>query len=178
MALLFDGKTLRLIQRSGKLVSTSFKKKNSLFKLFSCKKNCLCVFAWNGFCGRLCVKYLVTNFLSVCCLKRARCAESLHYVVLSCLFYSYLVSVPPRVTVVARKRPRSFCQKCWWQVTPNHTYTFDPTKSRADWLCRCLGIVWEPIRKGAHKQLFREYSVTVVSARWATMDWSWPKEWN
>ena len=31
---------------------------------------------------------------------------------------SYSVSVPPRVTVEARKRPRSFCQKCRWQVTP------------------------------------------------------------
>ena len=26
-------------------------------------------------------------------------------------------------------RPRSFCQKCRWQVTPKHEYTFDPTKS-------------------------------------------------
>ena len=35
----------------------------------------------------------------------------------------------PRVTVVARKGPRSFCQKCRWQVTHKHAYTFDPTKS-------------------------------------------------
>ena len=35
----------------------------------------------------------------------------------------------PRVTAVARKRPRSICQKCWWQVTPRHAYTLDPTKS-------------------------------------------------
>ena len=35
----------------------------------------------------------------------------------------------PRVTAVARKRPRSFCQKCSWQVTPKHAYTLDPTKS-------------------------------------------------
>ena len=34
----------------------------------------------------------------------------------------------PRVTTVAHKRPWSFCQKCRWQVTPKHTYTFDPTK--------------------------------------------------
>ena len=27
-------------------------------------------------------------------------------------------------------------------------------------------------------QLVREHSVTVVSARWATVDWSLPKEWN
>ena len=42
---------------------------------------------------------------------------------------SYSVSVPPRVTTVARKRPRSFCQKCWWQGTPKYVYTLDPTKS-------------------------------------------------
>ena len=29
----------------------------------------------------------------------------------------------PRVTAVARKRPRSFCQKCRWQVTAKHAYT-------------------------------------------------------
>ena len=46
------------------------------------------------------------------------------------------------------------------------------------WLCRCAGIVWEPIRNRAHMQLVREHSVTVVSAHWATVDWSWPKEWN
>ena len=34
-----------------------------------------------------------------------------------------------RVTAVARKGPRSFCQKCRWQVTPKHAHTFDPTKS-------------------------------------------------
>ena len=38
-----------------------------------------------------------------------------------CLFH-------PRVTAVASERPRSFCQKCRWQVTPNNAYTFDPTK--------------------------------------------------
>ena len=36
---------------------------------------------------------------------------------------------PPRVTAVARKRPRSFCQKCRWQVTPKHAYALDPSKS-------------------------------------------------
>ena len=35
----------------------------------------------------------------------------------------------PRVTAVARKRPRSVCQKYRWQVTPKHAYTLDPTKS-------------------------------------------------
>ena len=33
------------------------------------------------------------------------------------------VSVPPRVTAVARKRSRSFCQRCRWQVAAKHIYT-------------------------------------------------------
>ena len=35
----------------------------------------------------------------------------------------------PRVTAVARKTPRSFCQKCRWQVTAKHAYTLRV------WLC-------------------------------------------
>ena len=35
----------------------------------------------------------------------------------------------PRVTAVASKRPRSFCQKCRWQVTAKHVYTLRM------WLC-------------------------------------------
>ena len=42
---------------------------------------------------------------------------------------SYSVSVPTRVTAVARKRRRSFFPKCRWQASPKHAYTFDPTKS-------------------------------------------------
>ena len=34
-----------------------------------------------------------------------------------------------RVTAVACKRSRSFCQKCRWQVTPIHVYNLDPMKS-------------------------------------------------
>ena len=30
---------------------------------------------------------------------------------------------------MARKRPRSFCQRCRWQVTPKHAYSLDPSKS-------------------------------------------------
>ena len=33
------------------------------------------------------------------------------------------MSVPSCVTAVEHKRPRSFCQKCRWQVTPKHAYT-------------------------------------------------------
>ena len=42
---------------------------------------------------------------------------------------SYLVSVPPRVTAVARKRPRPFFQKCRRQVTPKHAHNLESTKS-------------------------------------------------
>ena len=35
---------------------------------------------------------------------------------------------------------------------------------------KSAGIVWEPIRKRARTQLVREHSVTVVSARLATVD--------
>ena len=38
---------------------------------------------------------------------------------LSVLLLSYPFHL--RVTAVARKRPRSFCQKCRWQVTAQHT---------------------------------------------------------
>ena len=34
-----------------------------------------------------------------------------------------------RVAAVARKRPRSFCQKGRWQVIPKHAYILDPTMS-------------------------------------------------
>ena len=43
------------------------------------------------------------------------------------LFFRY--PFHPRVTAVARKRSRSFCQKCRWQVTVKHTYTL------CMWLC-------------------------------------------
>ena len=46
---------------------------------------------------------------------------------IQCLFH-------PRVTAVARKRPRSFCQECRWHVSPKRVYTLDPTKlERADY---------------------------------------------
>ena len=33
----------------------------------------------------------------------------------------------------------------------------------------------ESIRKRAHTQLVRKHSAKIVSARWTTVDWSWPK---
>ena len=44
---------------------------------------------------------------------------------------SYSVSVPPPCTAVTRKRPRSLCEKCRWQVTINQAYILDPTKSES-----------------------------------------------
>ena len=59
-----------------------------------------------------------------------------------------------------------------------NTHTSRTNKVGVGWLCRCPGIVREPIWKWAHTQLVGGYSVTVISDHWATVDWSWPKEWN
>ena len=48
----------------------------------------------------------------------------------------------PRVTAVARKRSRSFCQKCKWQVTAKHAYTLRM------WLCMKWHGAW---LYGVHK---------------------------
>ena len=50
------------------------------------------------------------------------------------------VRFTPRVTAVARTRPRSFCQKCRWQVTPKHAYSVDPTKS--EWADYTTVLAW------------------------------------
>ena len=92
-----------------------------------------------------------------------------------CCANSYSMSVPPHVT--ARKRLRSLCKKCRWQVTPKHTYTHDPTKS--EWAEYAVQVHWGNLSgKWAHMQPVREHSTTVISARWATVDWSWPTKWN
>ena len=40
-----------------------------------------------------------------------------------CVLILFRCPFHPRVTAVARKRPRSFCKKCRWRVTPKHAYT-------------------------------------------------------
>ena len=55
----------------------------------------------------------------------------------------------------------------FYTLTCKHLW---PQKVGVGWQCRCPGIVWEAIRKRAHMQLVGEHSVTVVSARWATVD--------
>ena len=69
----------------------------------------------------------------------------------------------PHVTAVARKRPRSFCQKCRWQVTHKHEYIPDPTKSEwADYAvqAQCGNLSG----KRAYMQVVRKHSATVFSA--------------
>ena len=80
---------------------------------------------------------------------------------------------------------------CWlllpqWHVTCQHAdgrlhlnmHTPLTNEAGLGWLCRCPGIVWEPFTKWAHTQLVRKHSVTVISAHWANVDWSLPKEWS
>ena len=61
-----------------------------------------------------------------------------------CVLTRIRYSFQPRVTTVARKRPRSFCGRR--QATPKHAYTLDPTKSEwADYAAvhACVGICLE-----------------------------------
>ena len=51
------------------------------------------------------------------------------------LLFQYAFHHP--VTAVARKRSRSFCQKCRWQVTAKHTYTL-PMWLWMKWHCKLV----------------------------------------
>ena len=53
----------------------------------------------------------------------------------------------PRVTAVARKRSRSFRQKCRWQVPAKHTYTYLCVFEWSDIVNRCM-VVWS---NGVHR---------------------------
>ena len=46
---------------------------------------------------------------------------------------------------MSNERPRSFCQKCRWQVTPEHTYTLNQTK--LEWADCAVRAVWESTRE-------------------------------
>ena len=86
----------------------------------------------------------------------------------------------PRVAAVARKKPNKQknpvilpkVQVAGYTLTLIHPWL---NEVGVGWLC-CPGIEWESGGKRAHTQLVRERSSTVVSARWASVDWSWPKE--
>ena len=76
------------------------------------------------------------------------------------------------------KDPSHFAKSAGGRLRLSTYIQLWPTEVGVSWQLRCPGIVWEPIWKRAHMQLVREHSTTVVSARWATVDWSWHKEWN
>ena len=73
------------------------------------------------------------------------------------------------VTTVAHKRSRSFCQKCRWQVTPNHPYTLDLLKLEwADYAAvqaECGNLSGNELTRNSSGV----HLVTVVSAHWATV---------
>ena len=61
----------------------------------------------------------------------SRQEQQKNFVLQSQLCVLALIRCPfhPSVITVARKRPRTFCQKCRWQDTLKHAYTLDPSKS-------------------------------------------------
>ena len=73
--------------------------------------------------------------LSCRCFGAHTCHVNLHGVNFLCwLLFRY--PFHPCVTAVARKRPRSFCQKHRWQVTAKHAYTLHI------WLCMKWHAAW------------------------------------
>ena len=67
----------------------------------------------------------------------------------------------PRVTTVAHKRPRSFCQKCRRQVTPEHAFTLDLTKSESELtmlLCRHSVEIYQETSSHASRQTTLSHS--------------------
>ena len=62
----------------------------------------------------------------------------------------------PRVTAVARKRSRSFCQKCRWQVTAVSSGTSHATTKQ-----RCKYTTWKDINKtGGSIYIYKTAAVT------------------
>ena len=61
----------------------------------------------------------------------------------------------PRVTAVARKRSRSFWQKCRWQVTAKHAYTLRM------WLCMKRHGAW---LYGVHRTCAETAAVSCVTS--------------
>ena len=80
------------------------------------------------------------------------------------LLFRYLFH--PRVTTVARKRSRSFCQKCRWQVTAKHAYTLRM------WLCMKWHGAW---LYGVHTTCTETASVSCGTSHASTV--STPLQW-
>ena len=62
----------------------------------------------------------------------------------------------PRVTAAARKRSRSFCQKCRWKVTAKHAYTLRM------WLCMKWHGAW---LYGVHRTCAETAAVSCGTSR-------------
>ena len=77
--------------------------------------------------------------------------------------------------------PRSFCQKCRLRL---NTHTPSAQRSQSGLTMPLyrhrVGTYQETSSQATSQGTLghREHSATVISARWATVDWSWPKEWN
>ena len=74
---------------------------------------------------------LATQLSGCSLLKRQCCQERQENFLLQsqlCVLTLIRCLFQHRVTTVVRKTRWPFCQKCRWQVTPRHAYTFDPTK--------------------------------------------------
>ena len=121
-----------------------------------------CEFVIERFVGRSSGRIFFSSVNFVCWLFLTRCPFQ-----------------PPRYRSGTLKKKKTVVlpqmQVAGYTLTRIHPW---PNEVGVVWLCLCPGIVWETIRRRAHTKLVREQSVTVVSARWATVDWSWPKEWN
>ena len=63
------------------------------------------------------------------------------------------------------KDPSDSARTAGGRLHLKHACSLDPTKSEWADVSRCPGVVWEPIRKGAHAQLVRKHSAIVVMAR-------------
>ena len=75
------------------------------------------------------------------------------------LFFQY--PFHPRVTAVAHKRSRSFCQKCRWQVTVKHAYTL------CMWLCMKWHGAW---LYGVHRTCAEMAAVSCGTSHASTVD--------
>ena len=76
----------------------------------------------------------------VACSNPCRCGRIIFFSGVNFLCW-FLFQYPfhPRVTAVARKRSRSFCQKCRWQVTAKHAYTLcNVALHEVTWLYGCM----------------------------------------
>ena len=72
----------------------------------------------------------------------------------------------PRVTTVARKKSRSFCQKCRWQVTAKHAYTLriEPCFG----IGHNLSLICQMTSEDIKHQLNNKVSVPCAEKCWST----------